>query len=174
MKELLDSNNKELVAEIESIVPIYFIQHKESCYQATVKKDLKGEPTLAKLWYYEPLSQAKLAHELYHIKIAVLLGDNASMIILPEENMYASIFYNKEYCTDFLNHIEHLIFYNIYKDAGYSDNDFFEYVNPEKAAIHYQNIISNGIKNEKGLYNIYRLQEYIRLLVLSLYIFSYR
>lgn len=170
MQAQFDDNVKRLLADIEAIVPVEYELHDKKCYQTIIKKDGGcGLPNKAIVYYYEPLNLAKLAHELYHLKIGLLLGDCSVMLDLPENNMEARMLFSKSFCSDFMNNSDHVVFYPLYKEAGYDDDSFFDDFNPESFEPYYTDMIENGIKNTKGEYITSRVGNLLGLLTLYMF-----
>lgn len=167
MEEQFDDNIRQLCDEIRAYVPLTFEQHDKPCYNSIIKKENGiGNPIAAIVWYYEPLSFPKIAHELYHLKIGLTMGDNADMMAAPESGLFAKMILDKEFCSDFLNQAEHLIFYPYYHERGYSDDEFFEEIAPEQFIPVLDDIVKSGLKNRSGEYIYKRICNYLKLMVL--------
>jgi hypothetical protein len=170
MEEQFDDNIKTLCEEVRAFVPLTFEQHDKKCYNSIIKKeDGVGKPIAATVWYYEPLCLAKIAHELYHLKIGLTMGDNADMLATPESGLYAKMILSKEFCSDFLNQAEHVIFYPYYHEQGYSDDEFFEEIAPEQFIPILDDIVKGGLKNRSGEYIFNRVCKYIKLITLFMF-----
>jgi hypothetical protein len=170
MEDFFDDNIKQLCKEIREIVPLRFEKHDEHSYNATINKaNETGQPIGAIVWYYDPLSLSKLAHELYHIKIGLVLGDNEIMLPNSKNSQYTRFLLSYDFCEEFLNHVEHFIFYPIYKAQGYSDDEFFENINPDPFDAKLNEIAKQGVKKSNGEYVLIRVADYFRLMVLFMF-----
>lgn len=171
MEEQFDDNIKQLCDEIRVFAPLRFEQHDKKSYNSIIKKENgAGKPLEAIVYYYEPLCLAKIAHELYHLKIGLTMGDNSDMLTTAERSgLYASMILNKEFCSDFLNQAEHVIFYPYYHDQGYSDAEFFEEIAPEQFKYVYDDIVNNGLRNRSGEYVYNRVYNYLKLMMLYMF-----
>lgn len=170
MEEQFDDNIRQLCDEIRAFVPLTFEQHDKPCYNSIIKKENGvGKPNAAIVWYYEPLSLPKIAHELYHLKVGLTMGDNADMIATPESGLFASMILNKKFCSEFLNQAEHMIFYPYYHEQGYSDDEFFEEIAPEHFIQVLNDIVKKGLKNRDGEYIYDRVCNYLKLMTLFMF-----
>lgn len=170
MEEQFDDNIRQLCDEIREFVPLTFERHDKPCYNSIIKKENgAGKSIAAIVWYYEPLSLPKIAHELYHLKIGLTMGDNADMMATPESGLFARMILDKEFCSDFLNQAEHVIFYPYYHEYGYSDDEFFEEIAPEQFIPVLDDIVKSGLKNRSGEFIIHRVCNYIKLITLFLF-----
>lgn len=170
MEHLFDDNIKQLCKEIRETVPLDFVKHEKQSYNSTIKKDDKtGSPESATVWYYEPLSLPKIAHELYHIKIGLILGDIEVMVAGCSNNFYTQHLLDYEFCSGFLNQIDHCIFYHLYKSQGYPDMDFFEGVDPVPFNAKLDTIEKVSIKQSNGKYVFEHVANYMRLMVLFMF-----
>ena len=170
MEELFDDNIKSLVAEIRSIVPLDFELHDQNNYAAIIKKiGGTGAPCRCVVWYYEPVNLAKIAHELYHMKIGLTLGDNSVMVDYANMDGISQMLFNKEFCSGFLNQCEHLLFYPLFHEQGYDDQYFFEEISPEKFEPTYNLLVEQGVKRQNGEFPLYNLSNYMKLLTLYMF-----
>lgn len=170
MEEQFDDNIRQLCDEIRTFVPLTFEQHDKPCYNSIIKKENGvGKPNAAIVWYYEPLSLPKIAHELYHLKIGLTMGDNADMMATPESDLFARMILNKAFCSEFLNQVEHMLFYPYYHEQGYSDDEFFEEIAPEKFIPALDDIVKNGLKSIGGEYIYNRVCNYLKLMTLFMF-----
>lgn len=170
MKELFDDNIKQLCKEIKEIILLRFEKHDKPSYNSTIEKDKKtGQPIDALVWYYDPLSLPKLAHELYHIKIGLVLGDCEPMLPGQGNSMYSRLLLNDHFCEQFLNQIDHCIFYPLYKNQGYPEDEFFEIVDPVPYISKLDEIEKEGVKEKSGEYDLIRVADYMKLIALFLF-----
>jgi hypothetical protein len=170
MEELFDANIKELVAEIRSTVPLDFVEHDNHEYSAIIRKNSEtGEPCSCVLWYYEPLNLAKIAHELYHLKIGLMLGDNTVMLDYSNMNGIVQMLFCKQFCTGFLNQCEHFLFYPLFHAQGYDNKDFFESFEPEIYEPIFNKLVGQGLKRSNGEYTLNDVSNYMRLLALYMF-----
>ena len=88
----LDSQIKTLLAEIEQIVPVKFTLWDEDYCACQLHKDANGNQIEAEIFYKEPVSQAKFAHELLHAKTTEMrearrqLIENSKMSYMDIDN----------------------------------------------------------------------------------------
>lgn len=171
MEELFDYNIRQLCDEIRAFVPLTFKLHDKKCYNSIIKKENgEGKPREAIVYYYEPLCLAKIAHELYHLKIGLTMGDNSDMLTTVERSgLYACMILNKEFCSDFLNQAEHVIFYPYYHSQNYSDDEFFEEIAPEQFKSVFDDIVKGGLRNISGEYVYNRVCNYLKLMMLYMF-----
>ena len=125
IRDGLDNHNQQLVAYIENIIPVKFTLWDRDYYECHVHKD-NGMLVEAEIKCKEPISQAKIAHELLHAKISVDLGDIGIMFAIEKRNAFFDALMSNENASKINNACEHVISYPEYLDMGYEENDFFE------------------------------------------------
>lgn len=171
IEERFDDTIKILCKEIRKIVPLIFEQQDQKSYNAEIIKKSNGEeyPISAVVWYYEPLSLPKIAHELYHVKTGLILGDISIMVPGPSNDYYTKKLLNHRFCQEMLNQTEHCIFYPYYKAHGYPAEEFYEVINPEPYFDILAEIEKKGIKRPDGKFVFQNVMDYLKLIVLFLF-----
>lgn len=129
VREFLSEDNKKLLSEIEDNlnIPVEFKESTGDSCCGQIKKDPKtGEPHHAEVYYLTPLVQSKIAHELLHIKVGVILGDLGCILRLPNMTESTSLLFAIENLANLNNIFDHVIFRNQMYAMGYSDQESFE------------------------------------------------
>ena len=169
VNDFLSTENKALVAEIEKMVPVNFTLCEDAGqYQSKSKKN-GGKIVSAEIYYKYPLEQAKFSHELLHMKVDLILGDCYFLYWLScEDEMLAKVV-DENFCADFLNVTQHVIFYPDILDMGYSIEEQFEMPRDEaKIEVIYQDALKSRLKY-KGVYDGQRIKCYVQLLVMYMF-----
>lgn len=159
----LDDNNQHLVSEIEKLIPVRFTVWNETYYECHVHKN-NGELAEAEIKCKEPISQAKIAHELLHAKISLVLGDIGIMYTIDNPNDFFNAMMAIENASMINNACEHLMSYPEFIDMGYDEAEFFE--SPEDIDARRQEIdklYRNGLK-DNGHYESRKVFSYLALL----------
>lgn len=167
VKQNLDNANSELLAKIEKNTPVIFkekeitsVISEKRCYESVLRK---SEPIHAEVFFYTPISQEKIAHELLHMYIACTFGDCADIIYIDPKCIFTTCLFTDTFCTDLLNQSEHVLMYPLYKRMGY-DSDLFVESLVDMHDAEYQSLLSYGIQN-KGLYSSRNVDFFIRLCI---------
>lgn len=159
----LDDNNQALLFEIEKAVPVRFTPWEEDHFSCQLHKNEKGEHIEAEVFYREPLSQAKIAHELLHAKVGLTFGDNSIMFSVNDKHVLFSHMMKAEYASGILNACEHLVFFKDYLGMGYNEEECFEpATNLDVRILELDKLVKKGLK-EKGRYSSERVAQYLGL-----------
>lgn len=169
IRSKLDAPNQQLLREIESnMLPVRFEEWNASYYGSKIAKS-QG----CGIVYCMPdLHQAKIAHELLHIKTGFLLGDTGIMLKVVNQcaNPMARAIIIDELCEDLVNQTEHFLFFEEYKDMGYNVSDFFESMCLPKEAADWIDVFEKQGLGRNGSITKDEVYSYIGVLVLlSLY-----
>lgn len=163
IRKWLDENNTALISEIEKSVPVKFTYWGEDHFACILHKNEKGEHVGAEIFYKMPLSQAKIAHELLHAKVALTLGDNSIMYNIDNKHALLSFMLKEEFASNILNVCEHVIFFQDYLDMGFDEAECFECASDlNKSLLELDNLKKNGLK-ENGHYSSERVFKYLVL-----------
>lgn len=167
IRSRLNEPNRQLLQEIESnMLPVRFEEWDESHYAAKIAKS-QG----CGIVYCMPdLYQAKIAHELLHIKTGFSLGDDNVMLDMARQsgNPLVMMVITEDLCEGLLNQAEHYLFFEEYKNMGYNATDFFEELRLQTAAEQWKDkIIKHGIGNN-GTYTTTEIYSYLAVLILFL------
>lgn len=161
LRKDLDSQNKTLLSEIERRVPVRFTRWDNDYYASQLHKNSGGEYCEAEVFYKEPLEQAKIAHELLHSKTGLILGDNAIMFAV--ENQTIPFQYMMKGAENIGNVCEHVIFYPVYIEMGYNEEDFCEQAKDlDRRMEELAFLLKNGLK-DKGHYSSQKVSQYLGL-----------
>jgi hypothetical protein len=166
IEDYLDENNKELVSFIRAKnVLINFVPHGEDCYAQQSQKGGNGIITGATIYYYnkEPLSQAKIAHELLHVKADIMLGDNTIMVQIARESPILSCIFREDFCVHILNVTQHIAMAPYLEDMGWFPNDYFETEDLKGLESEFKDFMKNGLKEGK-LKNLKNISNYLNYL----------
>ncbi len=158
----LDKSNQQMLTEIEVFVPVNFVLWEKKNYACHIHKD-NGKPCSAEILCKEPLSQAKIAHELLHAKTSLILGDNGIMFCVEEQTVPFQYMLKGNGASDIGNVCEHVIFFPDYLDMGYDEGEAFE--EPERLSEQLEKLsflANNGLK-ENGRYSSQRVCDYLSL-----------
>ena len=160
IKALLDDENSKLLCKIEKLMPVEFIEHNKPKYESVIRK---SDPVHAEVFYYTPLSQEKIAHELLHMHLASTLGD-CSCIVYPDPTcIHTTCLFGPDFCSDLLNQSEHIITYPLYLKMGYAPLSFVESITDEHD-VEFQQILNMGIQRN-SMYASRNVDCFIRLCV---------
>lgn len=167
LRQNLDDKNRKLLATMEKIVPVTFIENNcinvsgdKLCYESVLRK---SEPVHAEVFFYTPISQEKIAHELLHMYIACTMGDCANIIYPDPKCMFTTLLFTKTFCDDLLNQSERVIMYPVYNSMGYDPNLFFESI-VDMHDTEYQSILRVGIQ-QRSVYSSSNVDCFIRLCI---------
>ena len=157
----LDENNTVLLSQIEAILSVKFTLTDKDSYGCQVHKNDNGEKSEVEIYYKEPLTQAKIAHELLHAKVDMVLCDGISLFDVP--NLCKATEALLENADQIVNACEHYIFFPDYLDMGYREEDSFEeYELSDNSKEQIDYLCQYGLK--KGLkYDINRVFQYLGL-----------
>lgn len=125
IRSKLNEQNQRLLHEIESnMMPVRFEEWDVSHYAGKIAKS-QG---CGIVYCMSDLHQAKIAHELLHIKTGYLLGDTGIMLKVVGQcaNPIAHAIIADKFCEDLVNQTEHSLFFEEYLAMGYNALDFFE------------------------------------------------
>ena len=166
IKDCLNNGNKLLLDEIEKMLPVRFEVWDENYYAGKISmKEGCG------VVYCKPdMHQAKIAHELLHIKTGYLLGDNKIMLVRARQSMnpLSIMIITEALCEGLLNQTEHSLFFEDYMAMGYKAVDFFESMKLQvEADLWKDTIIKNGI-GKGGTYSTTEIYSYLAVLILFL------
>jgi hypothetical protein len=115
--------NRSLLAEIEEKIPVVFEKSNDDCWLATIRKTENCGVVYCK----EPFADNKIAHELLHIKMGLIMGDNSIMLQKCDNNALLKwLFIENNAAPQILNAYEHLVILPMYENMGFDKNDFFE------------------------------------------------
>lgn len=160
-REMLCDNNKKLLSEIEEKLPIVFECWNNSYWGAKYF----NYKTLGKIYHPNEFSDAKVAHELLHFKISLIMGNNSILVIKAKlKDSHVVNFIRDEMVEDFLNHYEHMMLYNEYKAMGFDDDDFFDkdsFIETEREMKQFTDSIKKGGLSFKNEYAYNTLYPYI-------------
>lgn len=161
IRDLLDATNLEEIALLKDAFPVEFRLWEVSHYSSVIKTKDVPTPTGIVL-YYEPLSQAKIYHELLHLHCSAGFGTNYCMCPTDEDDVFYKMIITDQFCEYFLNNAEHTIIYPYYKDKGYDPGDFFEpFIDPAEPVKEFR---SHPFKKD-GKYQTTMIQNYLKLCV---------
>lgn len=169
VRSWLDKNNQTLISEIEMSVPVKFTHWDKDYFACQVHKNEEGEPCEVEVYYKEPLSQEKIAHEFLHAKTSLILGDNAVMFAVENQCVPFKFMMQIENASNIVNACEHNMFFPDYLEMGYKEEDSFE--QPKELDKKYEEIeflVTNGLK-ENGHYSIKRVFDYFGLVFTFLF-----
>lgn len=114
--------------------------------------------------YSKPdLYQAKIAHELLHVKTGYSLGDNNVMLDMARQsgNPIVRMIITGDLCEGLLNQTEHYLFFEEYLNMGYNATDFFKNLHLQAEAEQWKKtIIKHGIGNN-GTYTTTEVYSYL-------------
>lgn len=160
-REQLCANNIALLTEIEKKIPVIFEEWDKKYWSATIRDSGVGV-------VYHPLifSDAKAAHELLHIKIGLIMGNNKVLFdeaIKRVSSIPSFLFlFQHDVCQYFLNSYEHMKIFQEYLDMGFESSDFFENDGHDEGInTPFFDVINKGGLSLKGEYKIALLGQYI-------------
>ena len=164
IRNSLNDQNKRLLDEIEQSIPVRFEEWNEDFYAGKISKS-EGCGVV----YCKPdMNQAKIAHELLHIKTGYSLGDNNVMLEMARQsrNPIVRMIITDDLCEGLLNQSEHYLFFEEYLNMGYNATDFFETLRLQaEAELWKETIIKHGIGNN-GTYTTTEVYSYLAVLIL--------
>lgn len=116
--------NQRLLEEIEKTLPVIFEKSNKKCWQAGIRKQQK----CAVVYCMNYFSNDKIAHELLHIRMGLILGDNGIMLKKCGKNPILKMLFNNQNnaASQILNAYEHLVIFKQYLAMGFDRNEFFE------------------------------------------------
>lgn len=163
LRTWLDTNNQKLLVEIEIEykIPVKFTLWEKDSYGCQVHKNEQGAKCEVEVYYKEPPTQAKIAHELLHAKVDLVLGDGITLFDVPNmTKTHQGLLQNAD---QIVNACEHYIFFPEYLDMGYLEKDSFEeYETSDKFRERLESLCQHGLK--QGLkYNIDRVFQCLSL-----------
>lgn len=163
IRNWLDPEIKKLLAEVEAIVPVKFTLWDEDYFACQVHKDTNGVQCEAEVFFKEPPSQPKIAHELLHAKTSLILGDNGIMFSVQNQCALFPHFLSHHNASNIVNACEHNIFFPDYLDMGYAEDDSFEQPQDlEKRMKDISALETHGLK-EDGHYSSEKVFMYLGL-----------
>lgn len=164
IRNSLNDQNKRLLDVIEQSIPVRFEEWNEDFYAGKISKR-EGCGVV----YCKPdLHQAKIAHELLHIKTGYTLGDDNVMLEMARQcgNPIVRMIITDDLCEGLLNQAEHYLFFEDYLNMGYNATDFFEKLRLQAdAELWKETIIKDGIGNN-GVYKTTEVYSYLAVLIL--------
>lgn len=163
VEDILDEPCKQLLREIQSTVPVKFTQWNNNHYASQLHKNNDDNPREAEAFFRLPLEMPKIVHELLHMKVDLIMGDNSCMLSIPDQYLWYTQIVNRNGAAQILNACQHVIFFPDYLKMGYADEDSFqdkELSDGKKAD--FQELSKMGVKIN-GLYNINKVVRYIAL-----------
>lgn len=169
VRKWLDDNNKQLLLEVEKIVPVKFSLWDNDHFACQVHKNDQGVQCEAEIFYIKPPAQSKIAHELLHAKTSLILGDNGIMFSISNQSAPFIWLMKHENASNIVNLCEHVIFFPDYLDMGYSEEDSFE--QPRDLVRNHEKLFyleKHGLK-EKGRYDIRKVFDYLGLVFTFLF-----
>lgn len=159
IRDSLDAPTTEALKIIEEVLPVEFRLWNEGQYSSIIKTIDVPSP-FAVVLYYQPLSLAKIYHELLHLHCSLAFGYNSCMLPQESDNYLYKSIVNGDFCEYFLNNAEHTIIYDYYLEADYQSDDFFEPF--DDPAIKVNEFLAIPFKNN-GKYSITMVQNYLKL-----------
>lgn len=166
IKNSLNDENKRLLDDIENFISVRFEVWDKDFYAGKISKS-EGCGVV----YCKPdLHQAKIAHELLHIKTGYSLGDDNVMLGMAHKsgNPIVRMIITDNLCEGLLNQTEHYLFFDEYLNMGYNATDFFENLRLQmEAELWKEAIIKHGIGNN-GTYTTTEVYSYLAVLILFL------
>ena len=163
-RSTLDEGNSKLLERIEKLLPVEFLDKGGTEYNSVIRK---SNPIHAEVWFYTPLSQEKLAHELLHVHLASVLGDCSCLLYADPTCIFTTCLFTEQFCTDLLNQSEHVITYPLYLKMGYEPLKFVESIKDAHDS-EYQLILLHGVQRN-GVYSSRNVDCFIRLCVYYLF-----
>jgi hypothetical protein len=166
IRNSLSEQNKRLLEEIEKSIPVRFEEWDKDFYAGKISKSEGCGVVYCK----SDLHQAKIAHELLHVKTGHSLGDNNIMLVMARQsrNPFVRMIITGNLCEGLLNQAEHYLFFEEYLNMGYNATDFFENLRLQSEAEQWkETIIKRGIGNN-GTYTITEIYSYLGVLMLFL------
>lgn len=166
IRNRLNDQNRRLLDEIEESISVRFEEWDKDFYAGKISKSEE-----CGVVYCKPdLHQAKIAHELLHIKTGYSLGDDNVMLVMARQssNPIVRMIITDDLCEGLLNQAEHYLFFEEYLNMGYNATDFFENLRLQMEAEQWkETIIKHGIGNN-GTYTTTEIYSYLAVLILFL------
>lgn len=166
IRNSLNDQNRRLLDDIENFISVRFEEWDKDFYAGKISKS-EGCGVV----YCKPdLHQAKIAHELLHIKTGYSLGDDNVMLGMAHKsgNPIVRMIITDDLCEGLLNQTEHYLFFDEYLNLGYNAIDFFENLRLQmEAELWKETIIKHGIGNN-GTYTTTEVYSYLAVLILFL------
>ncbi len=166
IRNSLNDPNKRLLDEIEQSIPVRFVEWNEKFYAGKISQSEGCGVVYCK----SDMHQAKIAHELLHIKTGYSLGDDNVMLEMARQsgNPILRMIITDDLCEGLLNQAEHYLFFEEYLNMGYNATDFFENLRLQiEAELWKEAIIKHGIGNN-GVYKTTEVYSYLAVLILFL------
>ena len=164
IRNSLNDQNRRLLDDIENFISVRFEEWDKDFYAGKISKS-EGCGVV----YCKPdLHQAKIAHELLHIKTGYSLGDDNVMLGMAHKsgNPIVRMIITDDLCEGLLNQTEHYLFFEEYLNMGYNATDFFENLRLQTEAEQWkETIIKHGIGNN-GTYTTTEVYSYLAVLIL--------
>ena len=165
IRNKLNAQNLNLLQEIEStMLPVIFEEWSNNHYASKIAKS----QSCGVVYCRPDLNQAKIAHELLHVKTGFLLGDCIIMLqIVGQCNVpLAELIIHDSFCEGLVNQTEHYLFYNEYLAMGYNTADFFEsHAVPQSAQLWIDQFEKKGL-GSNGIYNKTEVHAFLSVLIL--------
>ena len=163
LRAWLNPENQQLLSEIESKIPVKFTLWDKDFFGCQVHKNEQGEHCEVEIYVKEPLSQAKIAHELLHAKVDLILGDGYELFNVENKTKDLETLLDGDGAGNIVNACEHLIFYPDFIDMGFLENDMFENDCLSDEAKHNLGYLyKHGLK-QGYIYNMDRVFQYLGL-----------
>ena len=113
------------------------------------------------MFYKEPLSQAKIAHEMLHAKVDLVLGYGTTLFDVPNKTRALEVLLAN--AAQIVNACEHVIFFPDYLGMGYREEDSFEEYNlSEETRNNLEFLCNHGLKQGCN-YDINRVLQFLGL-----------
>ena len=123
----LDQACLSLLNDVEQYIAIDFVQQDTPPYGFQVTERTTNHlPKTGRVFYYQPINSAKIAHELLHAKIDYFLGNGMCIYKYAQNIDVLNSLFDYNMCADFTNQTAHKIFYKEYAAMGYSPENFVE------------------------------------------------
>ena len=161
LRAWLDPHNRQLLTEIEQTVPVRFTLLDGNSYGCQVHKDEQGVMREVEVFYKEPLSQAKIAHEMLHAKVDIVLGNGITLFDVP--NMTIALEGLLANASQIVNACEHVIFFRDYLGMGYREEDSFEEYNLSEETRNNMDFLCNHGLKQGCYYDVNRVFQYLSL-----------
>ena len=159
-REKLCASNIELLTEIEKTLTVEFEAWNKIHWGAKIRNSDK----VGIVYYSKEFSNAKVAHELLHLKISLIMENNAALLLEASLHLpHLNRLFHHQVGEHFLNSYEHMKIFEEYKSMGFEDDDFFENDRRDKSiSTSLFEIIKNfGGISPKGQYDLTLLGQYI-------------
>jgi hypothetical protein len=166
IEDSLDSHCLTLLQEIKDILPdVTFIHsEKKDCYTCRIRKNDDGTHKCVEITYYEPIVCSKIAHELLHAKVGLIIGEGSAMLRIPAKCPLYEHLIQSGAIAQIVNACEHFIFYKEYRSMGYKDEGLFETLSvSEPFQMTFDSLLKTGIKRGSQ-YDTRRTYQYLSAL----------